>query len=436
MTLASPAQPVSTDPGGSTNSKQKLYLVAFASLGLLISVQFRHLFARPDVAPAQDNIVTSEQTSPSESDAQADNAVANSNTSPQSTSTAAQSSAPVSTEAPPAESAATDSPGDVLIVERQITIENDADAAPATTDPEQPSSEQSKATPRVDTDSPSNAGAGYAPRNGSPDSVALFFAALRAPEGDVPAATAGDSFSPADLKRFLAFESQAEQGLDAATVEAHHHDGEALARLFAFQAVGDAPAQAVESVPLTDEEIAHWTQFLTQLQNATSRRAADATEAANAAGPSSNDANAAQNESAEASPALATKSDNDSPPAVDGTPNDVPSFQPPAELSAPAAEAPADEGAKSASPTDSATAEELVLANPAESGGTILYLVEGRAFALAPGQEHRLPADRPWRIAFHRGDDFGDTEQVLSNGAFRFVVGSEGWQLIPADNAP
>jgi hypothetical protein len=76
---------------------------------------------------------------------------------------------------------------------------------------------------------------------------------------------------------------------------------------------------------------------------------------------------------------------------------------------------------------------ELVLVNPVESGGTILYLVEGQAFSLAPGQSHRLPADRPWRVAFHRGDDFGDTEILLSTGEFKFAVGPQGWQLVPAD---
>lgn len=76
---------------------------------------------------------------------------------------------------------------------------------------------------------------------------------------------------------------------------------------------------------------------------------------------------------------------------------------------------------------------ELVLVNPAESGGTILYLVEGQAFSLAPGQSHRLPADRPWRVVFHRGDDFGDTEILLSTGQFNFAVGPQGWQLVPVD---
>jgi hypothetical protein len=44
MSSASQAQRVSTDPSDSAASKQRLYLVAFASFGLLIAVQFRHLF--------------------------------------------------------------------------------------------------------------------------------------------------------------------------------------------------------------------------------------------------------------------------------------------------------------------------------------------------------------------------------------------------------
>lgn len=50
MSSASPVQRVSTDPNDSANSKQRLYLVAFASFGLLIAVQFRHLFGPPPVS--------------------------------------------------------------------------------------------------------------------------------------------------------------------------------------------------------------------------------------------------------------------------------------------------------------------------------------------------------------------------------------------------
>ena len=49
MSSASQAQRVSTDPSDSAASKQRLYLVAFASFGLLIAVQFRHLFGPPPV---------------------------------------------------------------------------------------------------------------------------------------------------------------------------------------------------------------------------------------------------------------------------------------------------------------------------------------------------------------------------------------------------
>jgi hypothetical protein len=53
MTLASQAKQETTEQGSSTSSKQKLYVVAFASLGLLITVQFRNLFPpRPEAAPS------------------------------------------------------------------------------------------------------------------------------------------------------------------------------------------------------------------------------------------------------------------------------------------------------------------------------------------------------------------------------------------------
>jgi hypothetical protein len=73
MTSAPQAQRVSTDSSDSAASKQRLYLVAFASFGLLIAVQFRHLFGPPpasaEPAPAPQSSQTFDDTPPPESPA-------------------------------------------------------------------------------------------------------------------------------------------------------------------------------------------------------------------------------------------------------------------------------------------------------------------------------------------------------------------------------
>ncbi len=72
----------------------------------------------------------------------------------------------------------------------------------------------------------------------------------------------------------------------------------------------------------------------------------------------------------------------------------------------------------------------LVIVNPVDSGGEIFYLVDGESFALRPGESHRLPAERERRIAFHRGDSFGDSETTLLAGRFEFRVTLQGWALV------
>ncbi len=438
MTLASPAQPVPADQGGSSSTKQMLYLVAFASFGLLISVQFRHLFVRPGVAATPSSTAPSVQPSPGD-ERRTDGTKAAAKTPPALAPAVAEEREPNADSAAPADNGAAASSGDVLVVERTVTLEHDPDTQPDTAAAvDQPTAEESSAVRAAETNTQDDSAVTRVPRNGAPESVALFFAALRAPQSDdAPAATAGDSFSPADLKRFLVIENEHEQGLDAATAETHHHDGQALAHLFGFQAVDETTDQAGELAPLTAEQVADWTQFLTQLKSAAAHGTNDSAAPAHEAAPTPADASVAQSEPAESSPPLAATNDVDKPRTADEAGNDELPPQPQAELPTPANAilAPADDGANNEKPAAAQAVDEVVLVNPADSGGTILYLVEGRAFALAPGQAHRLPADRPWRIAFHRGDDFGDAELLLDKGEFRFAVGPQGWQLLPQGDA-
>jgi hypothetical protein len=73
---------------------------------------------------------------------------------------------------------------------------------------------------------------------------------------------------------------------------------------------------------------------------------------------------------------------------------------------------------------------ELVLVNPLENGGVVLFLVDGEMFSLSPGESQNWPADRDRQIAFHRGESFGDFRTMLRNGHYTFRVGAQGWELV------
>jgi hypothetical protein len=72
---------------------------------------------------------------------------------------------------------------------------------------------------------------------------------------------------------------------------------------------------------------------------------------------------------------------------------------------------------------------QLVLFNPPETGGPVHFLVDGRPYSLAPGARSQLAGDRPRRIRFDRGEDFGEAVRELSAGDFEFRVTEKGWRL-------
>lgn len=75
----------------------------------------------------------------------------------------------------------------------------------------------------------------------------------------------------------------------------------------------------------------------------------------------------------------------------------------------------------------------LLVVNPAETGGTVFYLVDGEVHSLAPGETLTLEEGRNHKIEFHRGEGFGDAEVMLSTGIYHFQVDSNGWNLTLAD---
>jgi len=71
----------------------------------------------------------------------------------------------------------------------------------------------------------------------------------------------------------------------------------------------------------------------------------------------------------------------------------------------------------------------VIIINPPTTGGVVHYVVDGTVFSLLPAEFHRLEGSRPRRISFHRGDDFDDSERVVSEGVFVFGLSGVGWEL-------
>jgi len=77
-------------------------------------------------------------------------------------------------------------------------------------------------------------------------------------------------------------------------------------------------------------------------------------------------------------------------------------------------------------------APDLQIVNPAETGGTVFYLVNGEVNSLGPGESHNLKNGRQYTIEFHRGGEFGEAELQLQAGTYHFRVDDTGWNLAAA----
>ncbi len=73
--------------------------------------------------------------------------------------------------------------------------------------------------------------------------------------------------------------------------------------------------------------------------------------------------------------------------------------------------------------------ENAVLLNPADSGGAVHYLVNGKAHALKPGETQDLGPGDSWSIQFHCGADFGNAEHTIARGDYAFQITESGWDL-------
>ena len=77
----------------------------------------------------------------------------------------------------------------------------------------------------------------------------------------------------------------------------------------------------------------------------------------------------------------------------------------------------------------SAPPAQLVLRNAIASGNDVHFLVNERAFSLAPGETIELTGRR-WLVRFHRGGKFGDAAYAIWPGSYEFSVNSGGWDLV------
>jgi hypothetical protein len=70
-----------------------------------------------------------------------------------------------------------------------------------------------------------------------------------------------------------------------------------------------------------------------------------------------------------------------------------------------------------------------VLANSANSGVPVNFVVNGKVHRLAPGEELQLEGIDAWVVRFDRGGTFGVAQMTLYEGRHEFRVSRAGWEL-------
>ncbi|MGA2798817.1 MAG: hypothetical protein ABSE63_14650, partial [Thermoguttaceae bacterium] len=81
----------------------------------------------------------------------------------------------------------------------------------------------------------------------------------------------------------------------------------------------------------------------------------------------------------------------------------------------------------------------IKIVNPASSGVTLSYSLNGAVYSIPPGFSQTLVADRLWTIQFSRGAGFGDAQYGLDSGVYTFGSSDHGWELYHSalvDSAP
>lgn len=71
----------------------------------------------------------------------------------------------------------------------------------------------------------------------------------------------------------------------------------------------------------------------------------------------------------------------------------------------------------------------IKITNPATSGATLSYVLNGVTYSIPPGYSQDLVMDRSWVISFSRGETFGGARYGLEPGMYTFAHTDHGWEL-------
>jgi hypothetical protein len=71
----------------------------------------------------------------------------------------------------------------------------------------------------------------------------------------------------------------------------------------------------------------------------------------------------------------------------------------------------------------------IKIVNPAKTGATVSYMLDGNAFTIPPGYSQEFQEDRAWVIEFSRGTNLDQTRYGLQSGVYKFARTDHGWEL-------
>jgi len=71
----------------------------------------------------------------------------------------------------------------------------------------------------------------------------------------------------------------------------------------------------------------------------------------------------------------------------------------------------------------------IEVVNPASTGVTLSFIVNGQSYSLAPGMKQDLTIGPGDTISFDRGGNLGTATYSLNQGTYDFAASSHGWEL-------
>jgi hypothetical protein len=71
----------------------------------------------------------------------------------------------------------------------------------------------------------------------------------------------------------------------------------------------------------------------------------------------------------------------------------------------------------------------IKIVNPAKSGVTMKYMLDGNAFTIPPGYSQEFQEDRAWVIEFSQGANMDQMRYSLRSGVYKFASTDHGWDL-------